>query len=111
MTYDQKASWVENVDLVSHNSIGKVDEESQVEVRFTIAANYQSSDDIKSRGWFEMSGPDTDRWYSSGGLWFKRNELVDFDGSYSLPKEFIHKLHEWGFDVKEMARCHKYDLE
>lgn len=110
MGYDQRETWTESVDLVSHNSFGKVDEEKQVEVRFTIAANYQSSDDIKSRGFFEMSGP-TDRWYASGGLWFRRNELVDYDGTYALSREFVYKLHEWGFDVEDVARSHKYDLE
>ena len=47
--YDQKETWVDEVNMVAHNSFGKVDEENQVEVRFTIAANYQSSDDVKSR--------------------------------------------------------------
>ena len=107
--YDQKEIWTERVDLSSYNSFGKVDEEKQVEVRFTIAANYQDSGGVKSRGWFEMAGP-TDRWYAAGGLWFKHNELVDYDGCSSLSIEFVDKLHEWGFNVEDVARSHGYKL-
>ena len=108
---DFHEKWTEVIPtMTSSNSFGEVDREEEVFMTFILKANLQGPDDVRSTGCFEMYSSD-ERWYAEGGLWFKRNELVDFDGNYSLPKEFLFKLHEWGFDVESMAQAHKYKLE
>ena len=63
-----------------------------------------TSKDETSRGGFEQFGGN---FYGDGGLWFKGNELVDFDGVYALSSEIMDILEENGFDVEDMRRCHE----
>ena len=52
----------------------------------------------KQYGYFEHDEYGEDY---GGGLWFERNELVDYDGVYSLPKEVIEKIEALGFIVED----------
>jgi len=36
-----------------------------------------------------------------GGLWFENNELVDYDGVYTLSEEVIEKIESLGFVVED----------
>lgn len=55
-------------------------------------------------GWFEMydeesSGED---FYASGGLRFRNDKLVGFDGVSSLPDEILNKLEEHGYGLDDI---------
>lgn len=55
-------------------------------------------------GYFE-SNSDDEYDYVEGGLWFENDELVDFDGTYSLPIEVIDAIIELGFRVDKAQFC------
>jgi len=40
-----------------------------------------------------------------GGLWFKNKELVDFDGTYSLPSDVAEGIIKLGFKVDKDQFC------
>ena len=94
-----KETWRASRNVTSSNSFGLVAQENAVALTVTVSVS-ESKEDGKQRGYFEWFGDD---WYASGGLWFKDNTLVDFDGVYSLSELVLCKLHEWGFDVVEIA--------
>ena len=60
------------------------------------------ADKIKQRGGFEMY--DNSNNYAEGGLWFRENELVDYDGMFSLDLNIIDQLGKWGFNVDAMRK-------
>jgi len=59
--------------------------------------------DERTRGGFECYDQDGG-YYAEGGLWFKDNELVDYDGVCTLSKTVLDQLFEWDFDVSDMMR-------
>tara|TARA_R100000458_G_scaffold59875_2_gene72392 strand:- start:1960 stop:2277 length:318 start_codon:yes stop_codon:yes gene_type:complete len=76
-----------------------------VELTFSVwIPELVTSKDERSRGGFEISGG---RYHDGGGLWFKGNELYDYDGVCSLSSEIMDILEENGFDVEDMRRCHE----
>ena len=54
---------------------------------------------------YDIDDPYT--YYSEGGLWFKDNELIDYDGVYSLPHQILDYLELNGYDVKHMKEVLK----
>ena len=58
-------------------------------------------DKDRQRGSFELYDVDSggELYYGEGGLWFKGNELVDYDGVFSLDDVIIKCLEDWGADV------------
>tara|TARA_R100001443_G_scaffold113434_2_gene128064 strand:- start:515 stop:994 length:480 start_codon:yes stop_codon:yes gene_type:complete len=60
------------------------------------------ADKIKQRGGFEMY--DNSNHHAEGGLWFRENELVDYDGTFSLDLNIIDQLGKWGFNVDDMRK-------
>lgn len=46
----------------------------------------------------EWEVPEIDE-YESIGLWFSGNELIDYDGVFSLPQELIKYLTEHGYNM------------
>ena len=99
---DTKIDWNETESVYEENSFGVTREAEEVELFFNVTVR-APKDDGSQRGFFEWGSKDG-RWYAEGGLWFRDNELVDYDGVSSLAKEIIGKLHEHGFDVESMAR-------
>ena len=63
------------------------------------------ADKIKQRGGFEMY--DNSNNYAEGGLWFDENELVDYDGVFSLDLNIIDQLDKWDFNVDDMRESMK----
>ncbi len=96
-----KIEWDVVSDVYKENSFGIVDEAEKVELKFHVSVGAIKEDGSR-RGSFEWYSPDLE-WYAEGGLWFREDELVDYDGVYSLSDEIILKLHDMGFDVKDMA--------
>ena len=99
---DTKIDWTETESVYEENSFGVTREEEKVELFFHVTVR-APNEDGSQRGFFEW-GSNDGRWYAEGGLWFEDNELVDYDGVFSLAKEIIQKLHEQGFNVESMAR-------
>ena len=62
-----------------------------------------SVNDERTRGGFDSYDQDG-AYYAEGGLWFKENELVDYDGVFTLSKTVLDQLIEWDFDVSDMMR-------
>jgi len=86
--------------LFAENSFGIIREEKDVEMEFIVRLpedNYGSFEfyDTKTSG---------ENWYAEGGLWFKDNELTDYDGVFSLSKVILDILEENGYDVKEIRK-------
>lgn len=84
--------------LSLENSFGTIKEENNIVLNVSVGINRPEY------GWFEVSDDKTggDDWYAEGGLWFKDNELVDYDGVFALPTCVLDKLEEIGFNVTEM---------
>lgn len=95
-------TWNETTNVYEENSMSVTRTAREVQLTFHIHVT-DSYDGGKQRGSFEWYSDD-DEWYASGGLWFTDGKLTDFDGCFSLCSQVIRKLHEHGFDVKEMAR-------
>ena len=53
------------------------------------------------RGWFEIYDQESggEDYYGEGGLWFKGNELIDYDGVFEIDEEVVKCLKDWGADV------------
>ena len=96
-----KEKWTVVSDVYAENSFGIVAEEKNVTLTFNVEVG-ETKPDGKQRGWFEWYNSHGG-WYAEGGLWFQNNTLVDYDGVFSLAAEILEKLHEAGFDVKDMA--------
>lgn len=87
----------ESVQFLSmENSFGLVRKPEEVKIEVTVSIHEDGS-----TGWFEFYDLETggDDWYAGGGLWFKGKTLVDYDGTFSLPKVVADKLEEWGYEV------------
>ena len=95
-------TWNAIRDVHEQNSFGTIREEDRVLLTFNVTVRDVDNNGQRT-GFFEWYD-ESNEWYASGGLWFENDELVDFDGVFSLAAEIIEKLHEWGFDVKDMAR-------
>jgi hypothetical protein len=54
------------------------------------------------RGWFEMYDEDSGghEYYAAGGLFFNGNELIDYDGVFSLDENIIDCVKEMGAIIK-----------
>ena len=52
-------------------------------------------------GWFEMYDEESggEDYYGSGGLWFDKNELTDYDGVFSLDENVVECIKDWGADT------------
>ena len=96
-----KTKWVDVSDVFSENSFGVINEEAKVELTFNVSVGALKEDGTR-RGSFEWYSGDLE-WYAEGGLWFRGDELTDYDGCYSLASQIIEKLHEEGYDVKDIA--------
>ena len=53
------------------------------------------------RGSFEWVGSTNEDGEIAGGLWFKDDLLIDYDGVFDLPKEVIEALKQLGFRTEE----------
>jgi hypothetical protein len=82
--------------LSMSNSFGIVRAPEQVKIEVNIGI-HESGD----TGWFELYDLETggDDWYAGGGLWFRGNTLVEYDGVFSLPKVVADKLEDWGYEI------------
>lgn len=82
--------------LSLENSFGTIKTEKGIKLDVNIG--YRSEDNY---GWFEFYDQATggDKWYAEGGLWFNGNELIDYDGVFSLPPFIYEHLKTKGFDV------------
>lgn len=100
---DFREKWRKKTPMVWSHQTGHSHTEDGVNMTFICAADKESDDSIdhKSYGHWEMYS-DCGEWYAGGGLWFRNNELVDYDGNFSLPVEFVDKLNEWGFNAENM---------
>ena len=59
----------------------------------------------KTYGWFESYAKGhSDKYYAEGGLWIRNNELVDYDGVFSLDLRVLDILENWDIDVSDMRR-------
>lgn len=88
--------WVENSPASYENSYTVLSSVDEIEMSFEL-----QFDPSEEYGWFEIydtpsGGTD---FYGSGGLWFNGNELVDYDGVFSLPTQIITKLEGWGVNA------------
>tara|TARA_R100001591_G_scaffold81623_1_gene88465 strand:- start:71 stop:379 length:309 start_codon:yes stop_codon:yes gene_type:complete len=83
----------------NENSFGQVGEAKTVTMKYNINFNEE-----KQYGSFEIYDLESggNDFYSEGGLWFKENELVDYDGIFCLPTPVLDKLEEWGLNVSDM---------
>ena len=72
-------------------------------VKRTMTFNIGVNDE-RTRGWFESYDQDGG-YYAAGGLWFRDNELVDYDGVFTLGRTVLNQLSTWGFDVNDMMEC------
>lgn len=45
------------------------------------------------------------QYYAEGGLWITDNELVDYDGMFSLDLRVLDILDEWDFDTSDMREA------
>ncbi len=97
----QSLKWEDESGVFSENSFGIIDEDDKVQLIFNLSLG-PLKDDGSRRGSFEWYSSDL-KWYAEGGLWFENDELTDFDGCFSLASQIIEKLHEEGYDVKDMA--------
>ena len=95
-------TWNETTNVYEENSMSVTRTAREVTLTFNVGVREQA-DDGRQRGWFEWYSDD-EEWYCSGGLWFRNGELTDYDGCFSLCSQVIRKLHEHGFDVKEIAQ-------
>jgi len=76
-------TWEEKLDLVLETSYGIIGEEDGVLVSIEVSIGNGKNPDY---GYFEVYDVDSggEEWYASGGLWFKGNEMVDYDGVFDL---------------------------
>jgi len=59
----------------------------------------------KTYGWFETYAKGhSDKYYAEGGLWITDNELVDYDGVFSLDMRVLDVLDKWGIDTSDMRK-------
>ena len=96
-----KEKWTVVSNVYAENSFGIVAEEENVTLSFQVEVG-EVKPDGKQTGWFAWHDSSGD-WYAEGGLWFRNNTLVDYDGVFSLSAEILEKLHEAGFDVRDMV--------
>jgi hypothetical protein len=73
---------------------------SQEDIKLHVTVGINSD----TYGWFEFYDKQTagEEWYAEGGLWFRDNELIDYDGVFSLPNFVLDKLQELGYNVEDM---------
>lgn len=65
----------------------------------TIHIEIEAEDESGSRrGHFEWDVEELEE-TEAGGLWFERNELIDYDGVFELPKQLIDHLKGAGFNM------------
>ena len=94
--------WNEVSGVFSENSFGIIDDEDDASLTFNLKVGEMKTDGSQY-GSFEWYSGDQ-RWYAEGGLWFQDNELKDYDGCFSLASQIIEKLHEHGYNVKDIAK-------
>ena len=92
--------WVENTDVCMENSFGKV-RGTYTEMKFIINLR-QNEYGAYTSGSFEVYDTDSagDEYYGEGGLWFRDNILVDYDGVYSLMPQIVAKLKQLGLGIE-----------
>ena len=92
--------WVENTDVCMENSFGKV-KGTYTEMKFILNLE-QNGYGVYTGGSFEVYDTDSggDEYYGEGGLWFRDNILVDYDGVYSLMPQVVRKLKELGLGIE-----------
>lgn len=95
-------TWTQVETVVWSHQNGATRREEEVNLRVTVSVG-EPKDDGSAYGWFEWYSTDSSDWYASGGLWFRDGELVDYDGVFSLSHMVLKKLHEWGYDVTDVA--------
>ena len=92
--------WVENTDVCMENSFGPV-RSTYTEMQFILML-WKNKFGATVEGSFEVYDTDSagDEYYGGGGLWFRDNILVDFDGVFSLMPQIVRKLKELGLGIE-----------
>ena len=97
---DEIWEWVENTEVCMENSFGKV-RGTYTEMKFILTLR-QNKHGAYTSGSFEVYDTDSagDEYYGEGGLWFRDNILVDYDGVYSLMPQIIVQLKAIGLGIE-----------
>ena len=92
--------WVENTDVCMENSFGPV-RSGYTEMEFIVSLR-KNKYGATVGGSFELYDTDSggDEYYGEGGLWFRDNILVDYDGVYSLMPQIVRKLKKLGLGIE-----------
>mgnify|MGYP003137534630 FL=1 len=94
-------TFIEKQDVALSGSFGTVKEEDGVSL--TVHMNYDYGN---KHGTFEFYKTGTEEWHGCGGLWVdENNELVDYDGVYSLMPFVLDWLQGVGVNVSDMREC------
>lgn len=81
--------------LVSQSSYGVNDVNEQATIKVEVGIK-----ECGTYGFFEFYDVnDPENWYAEGGLWFRDNKLVDYDGVFELSDFVTDKLKEWGYEI------------
>ena len=94
----QEVTFEATQSLQLENSFGVLRNQQDVKLHVTIGIKDEGY------GYFEFYDIESggDDWYAEGGLWFRDNQLTDYDGVFSLPNFVLDKLEELGVNVEEM---------
>ena len=92
--------WVENTDVYMENSFGPI-RSGYTEMEFYVRL-IKNEYGATVSGSFEVYDTDSggDEYYGEGGLWFRDNILVDYDGVFSLMPQVVRKLKELGLGIE-----------
>ncbi len=91
----REETWKEVRTLVSQTAYGINGINENPTISITVGIK-----ECGTRGYFEYYDvSDPDRWHSEGGLWFRGNKLVDYDGVGCLSSFVEDKLKEWGYEI------------
>tara|TARA_R110002020_G_scaffold17765_7_gene62046 strand:+ start:1630 stop:1935 length:306 start_codon:yes stop_codon:yes gene_type:complete len=93
--------WVENTDVCMENSFGSI-RSTYTEMEFILRLT-KNKYGVYTNGSFEVYDTQSagDEYYGEGGLWFRDNILVDYDGVYALMPQIVRKLKELGLGTGE----------
>lgn len=92
-----KETITENVKVRLMNSFGETEWE---EVEMTLHVRMNDSRTYGSFETYQTNG--SERYYAEGGLWITDNELVDYDGVFSIDTRVLDVLDSWNFDTSDM---------
>ena len=91
----REETWKEVKTLQSQTSYGVKAVNVEPTISITVGIK-----ECGTRGYFEFYDTNNpDEWYAEGGLWFRGNKLVDYDGVMVLSSFVEDKLKEWGYEI------------